>query len=72
MRLVSFIEDPPVVRQILDHLGLWDAQKRAPPADPTEVESIGGVVFPQMAEDPFPYDQTDWPQTNRLKRRRRY
>jgi hypothetical protein len=25
MRVLSVIEDPPVVRRILDHLGLWDA-----------------------------------------------
>jgi len=26
MRVLSVIEDPPVVRRILDHLGLWDAE----------------------------------------------
>ena len=30
LRWLSFIEDPPVVRRILDHLGLWDAGA-APP-----------------------------------------
>ena len=59
LRVLSLIEDPPVVRKILDHLGLWDTQQRPPPADFIAMESIGGVL-PQVAEDPYPYDQTDW------------
>jgi hypothetical protein len=27
MRVLSVIEDPTVVRRILDHLGLWEAQQ---------------------------------------------
>jgi hypothetical protein len=60
MRVLSCIEDPPVVRRILDHLGLWDACKRAPPAQPTATESIRGGVLLRVAEDPYPYDQTGW------------
>ena len=57
MRVLSCIEDPPVVRRILDHLGLGDAHIRAPPAHPTATQSIGDV-WPWVAEDPYPYDQT--------------
>jgi hypothetical protein len=28
MRILVFIEDAPVIRRILDHLGLWDIPKR--------------------------------------------
>jgi len=59
LRVLSLIEDPPVVRKILDHLGLWDARQRPPPADPVAMDCIGGVL-PQVAEDPYPYDQTGW------------
>jgi hypothetical protein len=30
MRILAFIEDAPVIRRILDHLGLWDIPKRRP------------------------------------------
>ena len=59
MRVLSFIEDSPVVRKILDHLGLWNAQQRPPRANATATDSIGGVL-PWVAEDPYPYDQTGW------------
>ena len=55
MRVISFIEDPSVVRRILDHLGLWDAQQRPPPPSIEPLESIGDVL-PWVAEDPYPYD----------------
>jgi hypothetical protein len=52
MRVLSLIEDPPVVRRILDHLGLWDAHQRPPPAlEP--IASLGNVL-PWVAEDPYP------------------
>jgi hypothetical protein len=51
MRIVAFIEEPRVVRAILEHLSLWDKQ-RAPPASPavsrtgrTRVPALGGVSF---------------------------
>jgi hypothetical protein len=31
MRIISFIEDPSVIRDILEHLGLWLARARPPP-----------------------------------------
>ena len=59
MRVLSCIEDPPVVRRILDHLDLWDMQQRPPPAQSIAAEFIGGVLR-QVVEDPYPYDQTGW------------
>ena len=36
MRIIALIDDPPVVRRILDHLGLWqpEASERSPPVPP--------------------------------------
>jgi len=31
MRIISSIEDPPVIRAILEHLGLWLVKARPPP-----------------------------------------
>ncbi len=31
MRIISFIEDPSVIRDILNHLGLWLVKARPPP-----------------------------------------
>ena len=59
LRVLSCIEDPPVVRRILHHLDLWDTQQRPPPGPPQATEFIGGVL-PQLAEDPYPYDQSGW------------
>ncbi len=39
MRIISFIEDPSVIRDILNHLGLWLVKARPPPkihAQPTQ------------------------------------
>lgn len=31
MRIISVIEDPSVIRDLLNHLGLWPASTRPPP-----------------------------------------
>ena len=36
MRIISFIEDPSVIRDILNHLGLWLARARPPPKAHTQ------------------------------------
>jgi hypothetical protein len=36
MRIISFIEDPSVIRDILNHLGLWLARARPPPRAHTQ------------------------------------
>jgi hypothetical protein len=32
MRILSSIEDPPVIKKILLHLNLWEVPKRSPPS----------------------------------------
>jgi hypothetical protein len=34
MKIISFIEDPPVSHRILVHLNLWEVPKRSPPVSP--------------------------------------
>ena len=36
MRIIALIDDPPVVRRTLEHLGLWEPQatERSPPVPP--------------------------------------
>ncbi len=36
MRIIALLNDPPVVRRILEHLGLWQPQatERSPPVPP--------------------------------------
>ncbi len=34
MRIISSIEDPSVIRAILDHLGIWLVRARPPPKTP--------------------------------------
>jgi hypothetical protein len=43
MRVISFIEDPSVIRDILNHLGLWLARARRP--------KIHGPPVPYIADD---------------------
>jgi len=31
MKIVAFIEDEPIIRKILEHLGLWDTRNHGPP-----------------------------------------
>jgi len=41
MRIISFIEDPSVIRAILNHLGLWLVRSRPPKIyDPPDAEYV--------------------------------
>jgi len=54
MRIISFIEDPSVIRAILSHLGLWLARARPPPKihdPPVCVYSTGGPIDPVVMDD---------------------
>ena len=54
MRIISFIEDPSVIRDILNHLGLWLVRARPPPkihAQPVCVHSIGRQVDSYIMDD---------------------
>ncbi len=53
MRIIALIDDPPVVRRILDHLGLWqpEASERSPPVPP-EAWPVNSVL--PMTYHPVP------------------
>jgi hypothetical protein len=49
MKIISFINERPVIRKILEHLNLWDEQQRqrSPP-------SRAGLQLPAWKRQPFP------------------
>jgi hypothetical protein len=54
MRIISFIEDPSVIRDILNHLGLWLVRARPPPkihAQPVCVHSTGRLADSYIMDD---------------------
>ena len=46
MRVIALIDDPPVVRRILEHLGRWqpEAMKRSPPVLPETWPANAGIA----------------------------
>jgi hypothetical protein len=62
MKIISFIEDPPVIRRILQHLDVWTTQERPPPKkSPSSftVEPIPDALLPWAAETIYFYDDVD-------------
>jgi hypothetical protein len=51
MRIISSIEDPSVIRDILKHLGIWLVRSRPPPKIHDPPGGHGGVVSPYVAAD---------------------
>jgi hypothetical protein len=54
MRIISFIEDPSVIRAILEHLGLWLARARPPPKihdPPVCIHNAGRSSATSIADD---------------------
>ena len=54
MRIISFIEDPSVIRAILEHLGLWLARTRPPPKihdPPVRMLGTGSQAAPYVMDD---------------------
>ena len=51
MRIISSIEDPSVIRDILNHLGLWLTRARPPPKAHAPPGGHDGVVSPYAAYD---------------------
>ena len=53
MRIIALIDDPPVVRRILEHLGLWKPQatERSPPV-PSDAWPVNSVL--PMTYHPVP------------------
>ncbi len=64
MRILSFIEDPDVIKKILKHLGLWDIKARAPPkranAPPPDIHAEYSHSQVPLCEDHLYYDP-DYP-----------
>ena len=50
MKIVSFLENQTVVRQILQHLGLWETQQRPPPK-----KIVSSLPPEPMEEDYLPW-----------------
>ena len=53
MRVIALIEDPGIIRRMLEHLGLWVplATERALPLGPNAwPEYAGGLIFLSVAE----------------------
>jgi len=51
MRIISFIEDPSVIRDILKHLGLWLTKARPPPKAHALPGRDDGIVIPYTDSD---------------------
>jgi hypothetical protein len=49
MRIISSIEDPSVIRDILKHLGIWLVRSRPPPKIHDPPGGHDGVVSPYVA-----------------------
>jgi len=52
MRIISFIEDPSVIREILTHLGLWLVRSRPPPKMRTAITLLESKVSDSYAHPP--------------------
>jgi len=53
MRVIAFIEQQPVIRKILTHLGLWQTHNHDPPA---RMESPYQIVYDDEYSQLSPYD----------------
>jgi hypothetical protein len=40
MKIISFIEETDVIKQILQHLGLWEVRNNGPPAVPLNIVRV--------------------------------
>lgn len=51
MEIISFIEQPEVIRKILQHLDLWERPQRSPPSRlfPHKLEAFLATLSPQQA-----------------------
>jgi hypothetical protein len=45
MRIIAFIEQPVVIKNILTHLGLWPAPAHSPPAGYPLLDSLQRVAL---------------------------
>jgi len=50
MRIISFIEDPSMIRDILNHLGLWSVRARPPPKVYAPLTGTRSSIMPPCAD----------------------
>jgi hypothetical protein len=63
MKILSFIEDPEVIKKILKHLGLWDRKARPPPKVTAPPPNLRIDYFDSqlpLSED-YLYSDVDYP-----------
>lgn len=65
MKIISFIEDPSIIREILAHLGLWLVRSRPPPKihDPPNIECAAAdylVHAPHPQADAYADPEYTW------------
>ena len=59
MKVIAFLEDPPVIRKILQHLGIWERQPGPPPkkiislptSEPVEEDGLLSAADPVCSYD---------------------
>jgi hypothetical protein len=54
MRLISFIDNPVLIKKILQHLNLWDTCNHDPPAK--DRSHISGLIYDDSDSQIPPYD----------------
>ena len=60
MKIISFIEEPPIIKQILQHLGLWEIRNTGPPQE-THLNIVRELTC-QPVRDHTPADDGFWSQ----------
>jgi len=53
MKIISFITDPQVIRQILEHLGLWGQKSSRDPPSQEAFDQNGQIVYEPL-DDGWP------------------
>jgi hypothetical protein len=59
MKIISVIDQPEVVKHILQHLGLWEMQKRPPPkinSPPSDYYAVGQIPSYDNIDPDYPFE----------------
>ena len=59
MKIISFIDQPEVIKAILQHVGLWETQKRPPPKTklpPSELYAAEQITSYDNADPDYPFE----------------
>jgi hypothetical protein len=60
MKIISYIEEQAVIKQILQHLGLWEIRNTGPPSE-SHLNVVRELTY-QVAPDQGPPDDGFWSQ----------